>query len=433
MFRLKHLLSGMMMAAALTVVFLTPLAARAQSEEQELQPQEQAAETGLAVQQEASQDPTMVGPLVWTPLATINPVKGTDGRIHLIYELHVSNASHYNVRIRSIEVLNGRDNSVTGVNRVFSADGQDVTGKIRPFSLEQQTQEAADYTNRLGPGQGGVVYFDVTYGSLRDVPKNLKHRFIASFPVPNQDPQVYTVIDEGTKVSGEEALVIAPPLKGANWVVANGSGPIITAHRYTTQPTNGGLRIPEHFAIDFIQLDAQGRAFVGDPSDVKNYPYYGAEIVSVAPGKVVEVLNDLKDQIPGQPRTGLKPDEYAGNHVIVEMGKGRYALYAHLIPGSVAVSEGDYVQQGQLLGKLGNSGNSDAPHLHFHVMDSASALNTRGLPFSFNRMAYQGQFMGAFDDVVGALFTGKQPTFDARGAGMRALQMPLSLNLIGFK
>ena len=294
-----------------------------------------------------------------------------------------------------------------------------------------QTQDAANYVTRLGPGQSGVVYFDVSYAAPRDVPRNLKHRFIVALQIPDQDAQVFTAIGGATKVSQEEPLVIAPPLKGGNWVVANGSGAILSPHRYTVQPTNGSLRPPEHFAIDFIQLNAQGRVYTGDPTQLKNWPFYGAEVISSTPGKVIEVVNNLPDLVPTEPRPAVSADTVACNHVIVDIGNGRYALYAHLVPGSVSVSEGDFVQPGQLLGRLGNSGNSDAPHLHFQIMDAPSALNANGLPFVFDRMTYQGQVLGTLDDALNILFTGKAPTLDARGAGLRTLLMPL--NVIGFK
>ena len=63
-----------------------------------------------------------------------------------------------------------------------------------------------------------------------------------------------------------------------------------------------------------------------------------------------------------------------GNHVIVDIGGGRYAFYAYLKPGSVEVKEGDHVGSGQVLARLGNSGNTTFPHLHFHVMDAPLAL-----------------------------------------------------------
>jgi hypothetical protein len=82
---------------------------------------------------------------------------------------------------------------------------------------------------------------------------------------------------------------------------------------------------------------------------------------------------------------------------------------------------------------LGSSGNADAPHLHYHVMDSACALNTNSLPFVFDQMTYQGQLMGTLDSVGDTLSSGEAPTIDARGAGPRTLQMPLTLNLTGLR
>ena len=80
----------------------------------------------------------------------------------------------------------------------------------------------------------------------------------------------------------------------------------------------------------------------------------------------------------------------AGNHVVVDIGEGRFAFYAHMQPGSVRVKVGDKVKTGQVLGLLGNSGNTDSPHLHFHVMDGPSPLVSNGLPFAFNSLHRAG-------------------------------------------
>lgn len=378
-------------------------------------------------------DPLMVSPLVWTVLSpTIDPVPGTDGRIHLIYGLNVNNASRHDVQLTRVEVLDGQENLITGTSKVVSADGQDLTGKVRLFSLPQPTQDAADFGDRLSPGQGGVIYFDIVDDNPPNLPRSLKHRITSSFQDPNQAKQSYTAIDPGTAVSRQAAVTIAPPLKGNNWLVANGSGVIISPHRYTVQPTNGRLRPPEYFAIDFVRLDAQKRAFVGDIAKVKNWFGYGSKIVSVAPGKVVEVLDGLQDNIPGQPIPPLKPNEYAGNHVIVDIGSGKYAGYAHLVPGSIVVRAGDTVNRGQVLGKLGSTGNSDAPHLHFQITDANSFLNTNGLPFVFDQMTYQGQITGTLDAASDTLFSGGIPAIEAQNAGRRTAQMPLTLDLVEF-
>jgi hypothetical protein len=81
-------------------------------------------------------------------------------------------------------------------------------------------------------------------------------------------------------------------------------------------------------------------------------------------------------------RGGLDPARLAGNHVIVGAG-GTYALYAHLAPGSVAVATGQGIHAGEVLGRVGHTGNSTAPHLHFQLMDSPDPLQARGIPCAF--------------------------------------------------
>jgi hypothetical protein len=81
-------------------------------------------------------------------------------------------------------------------------------------------------------------------------------------------------------------------------------------------------------------------------------------------------------------RRGLDPAGLAGNHVIVGAA-GIYALYAHLAPGSVAVTKGQRVRADEVLGRVGHTGNSTAPHLHFQLMDSSDPLRAAGIPCAF--------------------------------------------------
>lgn len=83
----------------------------------------------------------------------------------------------------------------------------------------------------------------------------------------------------------------------------------------------------------------------------------------------------------------------AGNRVVQHLGGDRYAVYAHMQPGSVRVGVGQRVERGQVVGLVGNTGISSGPHLHFHVMDSPggpSALNADALPYVFDRFGLVG-------------------------------------------
>jgi peptidase M23-like protein len=84
----------------------------------------------------------------------------------------------------------------------------------------------------------------------------------------------------------------------------------------------------------------------------------------------------------GFARRGLDPARLAGNHVIMGTA-GTYALYAHLAPSSVVVTRGQQVSAGEVIGRVGHTGNSTAPHLHFQLMDSADPLQARGVPCAF--------------------------------------------------
>jgi hypothetical protein len=99
-------------------------------------------------------------------------------------------------------------------------------------------------------------------------------------------------------------------------------------------------------------------------------------------------------------RGRLDPTRLAGNHVIMATG-GTYALYAHLVPGSVAVTSGQQVRAGEVIGRVGHTGNSTAPHLHFQLMDSADPLQAKGIPCAF--AAYLVERDGQWERVEGGI------------------------------
>ena len=157
-----------------------------------------------------------------------------------------------------------------------------------------------------------------------------------------------------------------------------------TAHRRALLAVDGGLFLAQRFAIDFVRVNDRS-TFAGDPTRNENYFLFGAEVVSVARGRVVEASDGMAENVPTQPLPPPDIQTAAGNHVVVALDDGRFTLYAHLQTGSVRVQTGDRVERGQVLGLVGNTGNATEPHLHFHVMDGPSPLLSDGLPYTFDR------------------------------------------------
>jgi murein DD-endopeptidase MepM/ murein hydrolase activator NlpD len=216
-------------------------------------------------------------------------------------------------------------------------------------------------------------------------------------------------------VQTRKPVVISPPLTGPNWLDGD-SCCDMTAHRMALNPINGQLWAAERFAIDYVQLGPDGRLFTGDRTKPESYPYFGTDIHAVADGPVVAVVDGLPEQVPGTNPTGLTLEQYAGNHVVQDLGGGNYTLYAHLKTGSIEVKPGDRLTTGQAFAALGNTGNSDAPHLHFHVMSTPDPLRSDGLPFVFSSFELDSRLASqdALDPILNGQPAQLQPGFGAR-------------------
>jgi murein DD-endopeptidase MepM/ murein hydrolase activator NlpD len=164
------------------------------------------------------------------------------------------------------------------------------------------------------------------------------------------------------------------------WLAANGPSPS-TGHRRALVVVEGAPHIAQRFAIDYLKVNAEGRSYVGDRLKNASYLAYGADALAVADGRVVAVKDSIPENIPGSRAVPITLETVGGNHVILDLGDGHYAFYAHLQPGSIRVRIGERVRTGQVLGLVGNSGNSTEPHLHFHVSDANSPLGSEGIPY----------------------------------------------------
>ncbi|MGH7087426.1 MAG: M23 family metallopeptidase, partial [Stellaceae bacterium] len=330
----------------------------------------------------------------------------------------------------------------TGRNFVKNVNGEVITSLIQPFS--RTPQERADlpvipppgivYTDKLLPGGSGVVYFDVTYADMSAVPRLISHRLFVD--LSERGVTGHTAFTAPVPVSCQKPVALSPPLRGPGRFDANGCCAVINAHRGSAAGLHldGELRTAQQFAIDWVQIGKDGRCCTGDPRRLQSWIGYGQSIFAAASGTVFSIVRNMPDQEPVGTLRNIKLATLAGNSIIEDIGRGRFILYAHMQPGSIPalLRPGTHIEVGQMIGRLGNSGNSDAPHLHFHVMDSPSALISAGLPFVFNRLQVEGHIVGAEGRAVNALLTGKPLPITTNGSGTQLRKMPLSSTIFGF-
>jgi murein DD-endopeptidase MepM/ murein hydrolase activator NlpD len=187
------------------------------------------------------------------------------------------------------------------------------------------------------------------------------------------------------------------------------------------------LRLPERFAIDFIRLDQEDRLFSGPIGDLKSYRYYGVPVLSVADGTVVGTHDGEPEQVPPNFPPPFDPETAPGNWMVVDIGDGHFVLYAHLGLHSLTAKVGQRVRRGTVIGRLGNTGSSSAPHLHFQVMDSPSPSAANGLPYEFARFTSRGTVTDS-----NALFAGQITPTGAQLAGTHRHELPLNLQVVDF-
>jgi Peptidase family M23 len=369
------------------------------------------------------------------------PVAGTDGRFHVAYNLLLQNASPVAATIRKLDVVEATN-----------------TGKVlATFSNKQLVDPACKFgdCNRLRalpatpvtdtvipPQQARVLFVDYSFGSLGEAPKYVMHHLYldgAVSPVTTTPgPVNYTVTPYSISASGP--VIIGPPLKGNNWVALNGCCEPGWPHRSSPVAMDGNLVGGQLFAIDWKQTNNQGAFYTGDKTKNESYVDYGSAVLAVADGTVTGILDEQDANVPGvlpanDPVLGpkLTMENVEGNHIVLDIGNGTYAFYAHLLKGSLRVKPGDKVTKGEVIAKLGNTGNANASHLHLQIMNGPSAIASPSIPYVIDSFAYQDQIFPQriyeADNYLTGNFFGPHPY---RTPETRTNQLPMAWTIINF-
>lgn len=355
-------------------------------------------------------------PLVAEIIAPPYVVPGSDGKRHIVYELALTNITGGEVRFDKLAVVD--------------PDGGRILAVLGPDELARRVTPGASRgreTRVLAAYQFAVVFLHVALAEGVAAPARITHEVTAHLAVIGAD---MTMTMGESAVVAAPPVVLGPPLRGKRYVAADGCCDSIR-HVRALLAIDGKFHLAQRFAIDWEQIDEANTLVAGDAKAPASYHIYGKPVLAVADGAVVGARNDLQDQVPGALPAGLPLDEADGNFVVLDIGSGVFVNYAHMRPGSVTVKLGDKVRRGDQIGEVGNTGNSQAPHLHLHVMDSVSPLASNGLPFVFDGFTVTALDEAGTEDFDKAEASGSPLTLSPRVPPLKLENvLPLDLSIV---
>ncbi|MEO8907541.1 MAG: M23 family metallopeptidase [Microbacteriaceae bacterium] len=351
------------------------------------------------------------------------PVKASDGKYYVAYELSIFNDAPRDATMTKVETLAGTSRGTviaTLDQEQIAANTMMTGGNSAPLA------ERAD----IPAGRTVIVVFRDAYPTKKAVPASFTHRISATFAAAKPDaprlaskyPDQVAQIGGALTVSTETPVVIGPPLAGKNWFANNGlESEALNAHSDVVIPVGGRVNSAETFAIDFLRIDPTSmKSYRGDPALNASYLAFDQPLIAVANAKVVKVVSDQPD-VPPMVLTEIETVDVAtGNSIVLDLGNGVYALYAHLKQGSAEVKVGDTVKKGQEIGRLGNSGNTSQAHLHFQLQ-RGPLLSSDNVAWVIDRFTATGGLSPDGDSVV------KTPT-----SGPRTNEIPVGYSISEF-
>ncbi|MFO0991677.1 MAG: M23 family metallopeptidase [Hyphomicrobiales bacterium] len=312
------------------------------------------------------------------PIHPAQVVRGDDGMDHVEYDLLVVSVLPEPVALTSVIVLDPA--------------GKEL-GRIEGEVLAAATQGlfAHDAVKEI-PASGAVaVEIDLTLPP-GTAPDRLNHRIAYKLKTDSAVAAMYDVLTidaPEVTVDRAEPITIKPPVSGEGWI--NSTGCCTPDLHRDLRIAIGGVEIetPELFAIDWARIK-DGRIFDGDGSKNEQHYAFGEDVLAVGDGTVVSVRDGKPEMTPNIAAIAKTKDEYGGNHVILQIAPAIFVGYEHLQKGSVAVKVGDVVKAGAVIAKVGNTGPSMGPHLHFGLLDKPDIFAGRSLPFVFERFEKVG-------------------------------------------
>ena len=344
-----------------------------------------------------------------------NPIR-TNNSVQLIYELNILNNFKIPFTLHKVEIydLEKEDKPIAVFHTEYIDENFDRPGNNN-----------LDDTKLLSANEFGVLNLNLIFKQEQSIPEKIFHKLYFSRIKRNGDKAIHAMEVAITEIPETNKLTFGLPFKEkGKWLYEAKS------HQGARYITEGRATYPQRFAIDWTLIDDNGNFAKNDIKKNENWETYGVELISVADGKVIEIKDGINENIPLSEEMAIRitRETIGGNYIIIDIGNNHYAFYGHLIPNSLKVKVGDTVKKGQVIGLLGNSGNSDAPHLHFHLETKSNAFfGGEGIPYHIDKFT---QLQNYLEQETINLFNSNIIRLDSLNPIKKTNELPLGYGLI---
>jgi hypothetical protein len=168
-----------------------------------------------------------------------------------------------------------------------------------------------------------------------------------------------------------QALALELPLRGGRFLVTDGGDGarsfLVNYHYGFAGHRGAGVSASMRYALDLVEVGRRGAAGRGLlPRRNEDCRIWERPLHAPCDGRVVKVVDEVEDN----GAFGAHRPYGVGNQVVIRTAGDVYVVLGHLRRGSVLVREGAEVRRGTPLGRVGNSGWTERPHLHLQAMRS---------------------------------------------------------------